>query len=108
MPMPVAAPPPVVACSVETRSGADGVEFHGSVSVQAPVDGAYQLVITKKSAAGSASVKQKGLFSARPGQVVRLGQAAFNHEPSVFFDVRLRLDIAGQEIVCSEYTGGSK
>ncbi|GGH19307.1 hypothetical protein GCM10007036_22110 [Alsobacter metallidurans] len=108
MPVLAAPPPPIVTCAIERKTVDQGLLFQGVLRAASPVEGSYLLTVIKTSASGSANLKQKGTFSASAGQIVPLGRIGLNQETEVSIDVRLTLDIAGQEIVCSQYTGGNE
>lgn len=108
MPLVVAAPPPIVTCAIERKTVDHGLLFQGVLTANSAVEGSYRLTVIKTSASGSANLKQQGTFSASPGQIVALGHVGFNHENGVSFEIRLTLDIAGQEVVCSKHAGGSE
>ncbi|MBI1252550.1 MAG: hypothetical protein GC189_13895 [Alphaproteobacteria bacterium] len=94
-----------LACAIEARNTARGVEVSAYVTAAHPFDGEFDFTIAKSGAAGASDIVQGGEISLAPGESDRIGVAEFSLERRARF--RANLEIIGADgEVCRDVLRG--
>ena len=94
-----------MACAIEARRTARGVEVSAYVSARRAFDGRFDFTIAKTGAAGASDIVQGGEISLAPGESDRIGVAEFSLERRARF--RADLEVIGADgEVCRDVLRG--
>lgn len=96
-----------VRCAIDVGEVAGGMlSIEGVVAVDLPVSGSYTLRVVSAGGPGSVNIQQGGLFEARPGDAVSLGQVMLGGHGAVY-DVDLTVNSSAGTATCRERVGAA-
>lgn len=91
-----------VSCEISVSKGRYGHIYEGIVRADRPVNGTYQLNISKRGGSGTAIISQSGEFQVAGGATETLGQATFGGVPPSAVEAVLTLWINGRKLDCTD------
>lgn len=92
-----------IICGIEIQKTGRNMQLEGWVLADKNSNGTYEMKIRKSGSGGSSSINQSGDFSAKAGEVHRLGTVLINGSKTQI-DAELRLRVNGKRFVCTGET----
>ena len=84
------------ACEIAVSEASHGTRFEARVQAAEPISGQYAFSLAGRGT----NIRQGGMFSARAGETVTLGQSMLSGAASAY-DTELTLTIGGQRYSCA-------
>ena len=94
-----------VHCEIQVKPLGGGIELQGIVFASTPVQGAYELQVSKSGGGGSSNINQGGDFDASPNAPARLGVVTLGGDKGTY-RARLKVMWNGKTIQCEKSVGG--